>query len=177
LDAWRRGVDDSAPAAANSRTLINRGNFLVAGRHSIAAQPMREKTLAEPVNFKERTDDHGVVIARTQPGETMMDKKLAGLIAAIGVLAPIGAAQAAAPTSKVEQAMQARSFSELLQPIPNAAAVLRAVDEAQADPAAEMQVAQYHHHHHHHYYHHHHHHHHHWWWHHHHHHYHHHHWY
>jgi hypothetical protein len=103
-----------------------------------------------------------------------MDKKLAGVIAAIGALAPMGAAQAAAPASEVEQVMQARSFSELLQPIPNAAAVLKVVDETQADPSAEMQVAQYysHHHHHHHYYyrHHHHHHHyyyrhhhHHWW--------------
>jgi hypothetical protein len=98
----------------------------------------------------------------------IMDKKVAGLIAAIGALAPMGAAQAATPANEVEQVMQARSFSELLQPIPNAAAVLKTIDEAQADPTAEMQVAQYHHHHHHHYYHHHHHHN--WWWHHHHHH-------
>jgi hypothetical protein len=51
--------------------------------------------------------------------------------------------------------MRARSFSELLQPIPNAAAVLQAVDEKTADraqdgPLAGAQLAQYHHHHHHH---------------------------
>jgi hypothetical protein len=91
-----------------------------------------------------------------------MDKKIAGVIAAIGALAPIGAAQAAAPANESEQVMQARSFSELLRPIPNASAVLKAVGEAQADPPAEVQLAQYHHHHHHHHwrrdYHHHHHH-------------------
>jgi hypothetical protein len=99
-----------------------------------------------------------------------MDKKVAGMIAVMGALAPLAAAQAAAPASEVEQAMQARSFSELLQPIPNAAAVLKAVnektaDESQSDTKGEVQVAQYHHHHHHHHhwrrwYHHHHHHHH-----------------
>jgi hypothetical protein len=47
-----------------------------------------------------------------------MDKKVAGMIAVMGALAPLAAAQAAAPASEVEQAMQARSFSELLQAIP-----------------------------------------------------------
>jgi|SRR5476649_487505 hypothetical protein len=101
-----------------------------------------------------------------------MDKKIVGVIAAVGALAPISAAQAAAPIGDVEQIMHARSFSELLHPIPNAIAALKAVDEAHTDPSAQMMVAQYHHHHHHYYHHHHHHHfyhhhHHHWWYHHH----------
>jgi hypothetical protein len=100
-----------------------------------------------------------------------MDKTIASMIAVIGALAPLGAAQAATPSSEVEQAMQARSFSELLQPIPNAASVLKAVNERVADESPTdsqpcVQVAQYHHHHHNHHhhwrrwYHHHHHHHH-----------------
>jgi hypothetical protein len=103
-----------------------------------------------------------------------MDKKIVGVIAAVGALAPIGAAQAAAPNGDVEQIIHARSFSELLHPIPNAVAVLKAVEGAKTDPSAQMMVAQYHHHHHHHHYYHHHHHHHfyhhhhHHWWHHHH---------
>jgi hypothetical protein len=101
-----------------------------------------------------------------------MDKKIAGVIAAIGAIAPLGVAQAAAPSSEIEQVMRASSFSELLQPIPNAAALLKSanektIDEAQADAPVGDLVAQYHHHHHHHHhwwrrrYHHHHHHHHH----------------
>lgn len=84
-----------------------------------------------------------------------MDKKIAGLVAAIGALAPLGAAQAAAGPGDVEQAMRVQSFSELLQPIPNAAALLKVVDESQAAPSQGAQLAQlyhHHHHHHHHYY-------------------------
>jgi hypothetical protein len=81
-----------------------------------------------------------------------MDKKIAGLIAAVSVLGPLGAAQAQASTAEVDQVMTASSFQELLQPIPNAAAILKVVDDAQVNPAAagDMQVAQHHHHHHHH---------------------------
>jgi hypothetical protein len=45
--------------------------------------------------------------------------------------------------------LQANSYAELLEPIPNAAAVLKVVDE-QAPADANIQLAQYHHHHHHH---------------------------
>jgi hypothetical protein len=82
-----------------------------------------------------------------------MDKKIFGLIAAVSGLAPLAAAQAAPPPVNVDQALTARSFAELLEPIPNAVAVLDAVDQAQppAAPADAVQLADHHHHHHHHY--------------------------
>jgi hypothetical protein len=95
--------------------------------------------------------------------ETDMDKKIVGLIAAIGSAAPIAAAQAVVSPLEVRQVMNARSFSELLGPIPNAAAILQVADETPVLDAADSQVAMDHHHHHHHryrrHYHHHHHHH------------------
>jgi hypothetical protein len=47
--------------------------------------------------------------------------------------------------------MKANSFSELLEPIPNAVAVLKVADEAQtnAPASSNMQLAEHHHHHHH----------------------------
>jgi len=78
-----------------------------------------------------------------------MDKKVFGLIAAVSGLGSLGAAQAATPPVNVDQAMTAGSFAELLDPVPNAVAVLQAADEAQAQtPAAPMLLAQDHHHHH-----------------------------
>ena len=86
-----------------------------------------------------------------------MDKKLAGLLGAVATLGAMHAAQAASPTD----ILQASSFAELLDPIPNAAAQLKALDEHQASqPAkAKVELAQYyvpyyHHHHHHHHHHH-----------------------
>ncbi len=111
-----------------------------------------------------------------------MDKAIVSIIAAVGALAPAAVAEAAVTPDEVSQAMNPRSFSELLGSIPNASAILRAVDEhrssASKDDAATkedgVQLAwhDHHHHHHHHwwYHHHHHHHHHHWYYHHHHHH-------
>jgi len=67
-------------------------------------------------------------------------------VAAIGTLSTAQAAPA--PTDP----LQANSYAELLQPIPNAVATLQAIDE-QAPPQAtdgDVQVAQYYHHHHHH---------------------------
>jgi len=94
-----------------------------------------------------------------------MDKKLMGVLAAIGAVAPMSAAQAAVSPAEAAQAMSAGSYAELLRPIPNAASVLKVVDEQPSPPSGEaVRVAQYHHHHHHHHrrhYHHHHHHHHH----------------
>jgi hypothetical protein len=100
-----------------------------------------------------------------------MEKKIAGLLGA-AALGAMSAAQAAPTPPAPSEGLRANSFAELLEPIPNAASVLKTVDEAQAAPSAEgnVQLAQfyYHHHHHHHhfwrryrYYHHHHHHHHH----------------
>src|ERR1700740_1044844 len=66
-----------------------------------------------------------------------MDKKLAGLLGAVATLGAMHAAQAAASPTAV---LQANSFAELLEPIPNAAAQLRALDEHQASQPAEAKV-------------------------------------
>ncbi len=101
-----------------------------------------------------------------------MDKKLAGLLGTVGVIA--ASLPAAAAPVDARPALQASSYADLFKPIPNAIAVLDAADSqpAAAEPAAPglVQTVQYYHHHHHHhhryirrrrYYHHHHHHHHH----------------
>ncbi len=100
-----------------------------------------------------------------------MEKRIAGLLGAVATLGAMNAAQAA-PTPQVPaETLRASSFAELLEPIPNAAATLKAVDEQTGPSAAgNVELAQYyyyHHHHHHHHHHfwrrwHHHHHHHHW---------------
>ena len=100
-----------------------------------------------------------------------MDKTLAGLIGAAGLLATSAQSATAAPVALAD-AMQAQSYADLLKPIPNATALLKASDAAQTRNAetgaagqAEITPVQwwyyrrYHHHHHHYYYHHHHHHH------------------
>ena len=89
-----------------------------------------------------------------------MDKRIAGLLGAAAALTTVTAAQAAAPAQT--QATEPTSYRDLLNPVPNAVAVLRA-DDAQAaqkteEDANEMQVAarivirHHHHHHHHHHY-------------------------
>ena len=92
-----------------------------------------------------------------------LDKTLISLLSGASALALLGGSQAcAAPAVDEANVLQpARSFSELLDPIPNAENVLRAENERAADAAEKpMVVAEYYHHHHHyhhHYYHHHHH--------------------
>lgn len=90
-----------------------------------------------------------------------------GLLGGVSALAILGAGQAsAAPSPGGETAglQPARSFGDLLDPIPNASRLLRAEDERNAGSASAADkpvvLAQdyYHHHHHHYYYHHHHHH-------------------
>ena len=83
-----------------------------------------------------------------------MDKKIVGLLGAVAALGGLNAAQAA-PAQGPTEILQANSYAELLEPIPNAAATLRAVDEAQL-PEATVQEAQFFRHHHHHHHHHHH---------------------
>ena len=108
-----------------------------------------------------------------------MEKTTVGLLGVVAGLAAMGSAQAAnAAAPEPSHVLQAASYADLLAPIPDAVAVMRADDavRAQQPPAGgEVQLAdydynpyypQYHHHHHHHhhhhaYYHHHHHHHHH----------------
>jgi hypothetical protein len=98
-----------------------------------------------------------------------MEKTIVGIVGAVAGLATVGGAQAAAPAMQDAGGVPAaQSFAELLDPIPNALAALRAADAAAAAaPArdeAEVKVAQLyigvgHHHHHHRYFRHHHHHH------------------
>lgn len=103
-----------------------------------------------------------------------MDKHLAGMIGAVSALVATAPAQAAtARPLTVDASMQASSYADLLRPIPNALAVLKAMAAAQGATTSEapisegqatVQKVQFHHHHHHHHYrrrHHHHHHHHH----------------
>jgi hypothetical protein len=82
-----------------------------------------------------------------------MDKKIAGLLGAVAAVGALGTAQASTAPAPTE-VLKANSYADLLEPIPNAAKVLQALDE-QAPPAAEpkVELAQwYHHHHHHHFY-------------------------
>ena len=92
-----------------------------------------------------------------------MDKKLVSLLGAVATLAMMDAVQAAPePTQDPTEVLKASSFDDLLKPIPNAAHLLRAIDERgpakPAEAASDVQVAQvvypyYHHHHHHHHHH------------------------
>ena len=86
-----------------------------------------------------------------------MEKKIAGLLGAMAALGAFNAAEAAPiPTSAPSDVLRANSFAELLQPIPNAAALLKAVDESRPGPSADenVKLAQFYHHHHHHHHHH-----------------------
>ena len=73
-----------------------------------------------------------------------MDRKTFGLLGAVaGLATTIGPAQAAInPAPDASPALQASSYADLLAPIPNAAALLKAEDAARAQ-AAETQLAQY----------------------------------
>jgi hypothetical protein len=97
-----------------------------------------------------------------------MDKKIVGVIGAISGLAALDSAAQATPTAQpTPDLMNARSFAELLDPIPNAVAALRASDaaaraaqeQAVGEVNGDVQLAGYHHHHRRFYHHHHHHHH------------------
>jgi hypothetical protein len=88
-----------------------------------------------------------------------MEKKIAGLLGAMATLGAVNAAQASqAPSPAPTEVMRANSFADLLEPIPNAASLLQAMDQSEAtDPnvqlaqlAIEVGPRRYHHHHHHH---------------------------
>jgi len=85
-----------------------------------------------------------------------MEKKIVGLLGAMAALGTLNAAQAT-PAPDPSEVLRANSYADLLEPIPNAAALLRAVDEAKPAPSADanVEVAQYYYHHHHHHHHHH----------------------
>jgi hypothetical protein len=82
-----------------------------------------------------------------------MEKKIAGLLGAMATLGAFNAAEAApTPAPAPTDVLRANSFADLLEPIPNAAATLRAVDESAPAQSADenVQLAQFYHHHHHH---------------------------
>ena len=82
-----------------------------------------------------------------------MEKKIAGLLGAMATLGAFNAAEAApVPSPAPTDVLRANSFADLLEPIPNAVALLQAVDESGPVASADenIQLAQYHHHHHHH---------------------------
>lgn len=86
-----------------------------------------------------------------------MEKKIAGLLGAVATLGALNAAQAApTPGPAPSDVLRANSFGDLLEPIPNAAALLQAVDESGPAPQVNenVQLAQFYHHHHHHHHHH-----------------------
>jgi hypothetical protein len=83
-----------------------------------------------------------------------MDKKIAGLLGAAATLTTVSSVHATAtPTAQLSQPT---SYRDLLEPVPNAMAALKADDArlAQMPSPAETKVAQYHNHHHHHHHHH-----------------------
>lgn len=70
-----------------------------------------------------------------------MDKITAGLIGAVAGLATIGSASAAVPTvANPAEALHAASYTELLAPVENAAALLKA-DDARIE--AQLRTVQY----------------------------------
>jgi hypothetical protein len=84
-----------------------------------------------------------------------MEKRVAGLLGAVAAIGTLSTAQAApAPATEPANVLQASSYAELLQPIPNAAATLKVIDErapaASAEPRVQLAQAHHHHHHHHH---------------------------
>ena len=88
-----------------------------------------------------------------------MEKKIAGLLGAMATLGAVNAAQATqAPSPAPTEVMRANSFADLLEPIPNAASLLQAMDQSEATDrnvqlaqlAIEVGPRRYHHHHHHH---------------------------
>ena len=60
-----------------------------------------------------------------------MDKKIAGLVGAVSAFATVTAVEAA-QAREVTEVLNARSYAELLQPIPNAVALLMAADAVNA---------------------------------------------
>jgi hypothetical protein len=84
-----------------------------------------------------------------------MDKRIAGLLGAAAALATVGGANAATGAQGTAQS-PATGYRELLNPVPNAVAALRADDARREAEARNVKTAQvsvqlgHHHHHHHH---------------------------
>ena len=86
-----------------------------------------------------------------------MNKRTALLLCGTAALMTLNAAAAQPAAAEPDQSVPAaRAYADLLAPIPNALAFLRAEDAAQPrQPRARVQLAQYHYHYHHHHHHHH----------------------
>jgi hypothetical protein len=85
-----------------------------------------------------------------------MDKKIIGLVGVVtaALAAPAVVQAAPAEPAGVQDILAAQSYADLLNPIPNAGELLRAVDAVQASrPRVEKTQYYYHHHHHHHHHH------------------------
>ena len=80
-----------------------------------------------------------------------IDKKIVGLAGAAVAVTSLGSAQAA--TAPSADPMRADTYAQLLNPIPNAVALLIATDAAHSAKPEGLQVARHHHHHHHRYHH------------------------
>ena len=73
-----------------------------------------------------------------------MDRKLVGLVGALSALPIAAAAAPAAEQVTLDQAMSPRSYAELLQPVPNAAALLKeSMAQEAAQPGPQVQTVQY----------------------------------
>ncbi|MGH6742513.1 MAG: hypothetical protein ACREDY_26375, partial [Bradyrhizobium sp.] len=68
-----------------------------------------------------------------------MEKKIAGLLGAVVALGTLGTTQAA-PAPAPSDVLRANSYADLLEPIPDAARLLRAVDEQAPAKSADANV-------------------------------------
>ena len=86
-----------------------------------------------------------------------MDKRIAGLLGGVAALTTLGTAQAAAPATSAGGALSASSYADLLTPVPDAMAALKADDAAKQNETrtqvAQVVIVDRHHHHHHHHHH------------------------
>ncbi|HET7490377.1 MAG TPA: hypothetical protein VFK01_00720 [Bradyrhizobium sp.] len=84
-----------------------------------------------------------------------MGRRIAGVLGAMATLGAVNAAQAAPmPTQAPTEALKAKSFAELLEPIPNAIELLQTLDETQPNRRSDdvRRARYYRDHHHHHFY-------------------------
>src|ERR1700757_5518594 len=96
-----------------------------------------------------------LLAAGIAPGHTYLEDnmgiKIAGLLGTMVTLGALNAAEAAPiPSPAPADVLRASSFADLLDPIPNAAALLQAVDESGSVPTANenIQLHKYYHYHH-----------------------------
>jgi hypothetical protein len=146
--ACHRAALCADPLARNDGRLFdiaNLKNHRVAHKPQTASDVRRDRFPQEPTLSR-------AVCRRGKIRRDHLDKKLAGLLGAVAALGTIGTAQASTAPAPTD-VLAANSYAELLQPIPDASARLKALDEQQRAGAKEggIQLAHRHHHHHHHY--------------------------